>query len=50
MERRSTTKMLNNNKIKFLEKMIKSLAISIEDLTSKVEILRQEIKELKRKT
>jgi len=36
-----------NNKTKFLEEMIKSLAISVEDLTSKVDLLRQEVKELR---
>jgi len=40
--------MLNKGKIKFLEDMIKSLAISVEDLTSKVELLREEIKEIKK--
>jgi len=39
--------MLGSNKVRFLEDMVKSLAISLEDLTSKVELLRQEIKELK---
>ncbi len=42
-------KMLGKGKLKFLEDMIKSLAISVEDLTSKVELLRQEVKELKAK-
>lgn len=36
-----------NNKTKFLEEMVKSLAISVEDLTSKVDLLRQEVKELR---
>jgi len=40
--------MLNSGKIKFLEDMIKSLAISVEDLTAKVELLREEIKEIKK--
>jgi len=41
--------MLNKSKTKFLEDMIKSLALSVEDLTSKVELLRQEIKEIKKR-
>ncbi|MFA5406430.1 MAG: hypothetical protein WC307_03695 [Candidatus Nanoarchaeia archaeon] len=41
--------MLNNNKIKFLENMVKSLSISVDDLSSKVELMRQEIKEIKNK-
>ena len=41
--------MLNSGKIKFLEDMIKSLAISVEDLTAKVELLREEIKEIKKR-
>jgi uncharacterized small protein (DUF1192 family) len=39
--------MLNKGKIKFLEDMIKSLAISINDLTSKVELLREEVDKIK---
>ncbi len=39
--------MLGNKKIKLLEEMVKSLAISVQDLTTKVELLRKEINELK---
>lgn len=39
--------MLSGGKVKFLEEMIKSLAISVEDLTSKVDLLREEVKNLK---
>ena len=40
--------MLNKGKLKFLEDMIQSLAISVNDLTSKVEMLREEIEKIKR--
>lgn len=48
MERGGATNMLSKGKIKFLEDMIQSLAISVNDLTSKVEMLREEIEKIKR--